>query len=121
MPPFPARNPRINFKPGANCGATFIDRNFKKWLEVKLGTADYQILAEESPENDIGSHTMVNPKMQEIMKQFESIKKIFKAIGDPRERIIQLPRPLDELHDPSRGIDDGEIRITEWANRYAMM
>jgi hypothetical protein len=88
---------------------------------VKLGATDYQILAEESPENDIGSHTMVDPKMQVIMNQFEAIKKSFNGIGDPRERIISLPRPLDQIQDPSRGINDGEIRITEWANRYAMM
>lgn len=55
------------------------------------------------------------------MKQFEAIKTSFNGIGDPRERIISLPRPLDEIHDPSRGIDEGEIRITEWANRYATM
>jgi hypothetical protein len=65
------------------------------------------------------------------MKQFEVIKTGFNGIGDPREsinsignlrgRIISLPRPLDQLDDPSRGIDEGEIRITEWANRYATM
>jgi hypothetical protein len=65
------------------------------------------------------------------MKQFEVIKTGFNGIGDPREsingidnlrrRIISLPRPLDGIHDPSRGIDDGEICITEWANRHATM
>jgi hypothetical protein len=63
---------------------------------------------------------MVDPKMQEIMGRFEAIKKRFNGIGDPREEIIPLPRPLDQLHDPTRGINDGEIHITEWANRYAM-
>jgi hypothetical protein len=86
-----------------------------------LGAADYQILAGKSPENDIGSHTIVYPGMQEIMKQFEAIKTSFNGIGDPRERIISLPRPLDDRHDLSMGIDEGEIRITEWANRYATM
>jgi hypothetical protein len=49
--------------------------------------------------------------MQKIMQQFETVKKAFN--GSSQISYIQLPRPLNELHDPGRSIEHGEIRITE--------
>ena len=95
------------------CGASFIDRNFKEWLERKLGTTDYRKLAGRSPEDYIGSHTVVGPLMQLVMRQFEAIKHDSNSTGFNRESYIELPRPLNQLHDPERNIRDGEICITE--------
>jgi len=98
---------------GDKCGASLIDRNFRKWLEARLGKDNFQKLSGKSAEQDIGSHSIVEPKMQKIMNDFEVIKKSFNGIGDPEEGFIPLPSPLDDLDDPRRGIHDGEIRITE--------
>jgi hypothetical protein len=98
---------------GAKCGATFVDRAFRDWLKGKLGDADFQILVGGSYESDIGSHTIVEPLMRNIMEDFEVIRKNFKGTGIPREVYIALPRPLDQLHDPDRSIIEGEIRITQ--------
>jgi hypothetical protein len=45
------------------------------------------------------------------MQEFENIKKAFN--GGSQISYIPLPPPLNDLHDPERSIEDGEIRITE--------
>src|SRR5437667_12510502 len=64
-------------KKGDKCGAIFIDREFRKWLAKKLGPTDFQKVGGRLPENDIGSHTIVEPEMRKIMKDFEGIKRSF--------------------------------------------
>jgi hypothetical protein len=100
-------------KKGDKCGASFVDRNFRRWLERKLGAVDFRSLVGDLPENEIGSHTVVEPRMQKLMRDFETIKQRFNGISDPEESYISsLPRPLNQTHDPNRGLYDGELRIT---------
>jgi hypothetical protein len=51
--------------------------------------------------------------MARIMLDFQDIKQRFAGIGHPAEDFIMLPHPLNNLHDPTNGINGGEIRITE--------
>ncbi|OCK81694.1 actin-like ATPase domain-containing protein [Lepidopterella palustris CBS 459.81] len=97
---------------GDKCGATMIDRNFRKWLEARLGTEDFEKISGKSPEHEVGSHTIVEPNMQRIMSAFDFIKLKFGLPGNSTEEFLPLPPPLNDLNDPSRGIEDGEIRIT---------
>ncbi|KAI9764968.1 MAG: hypothetical protein M1840_007890 [Geoglossum simile] len=62
---------------GAQCGATFIDREFRRWLAKKLGAEEFQKLTGRLPGDDIGSHTFVEPRMIRVMKQFEGMKRTF--------------------------------------------
>jgi hypothetical protein len=114
LPRHPMRNyTHILMKTGGKCGATFIDRNFITWLKQKLGPQDSEAVIGEWPENAIGSHTVIEPKMQQIMTDFQLIKHQFKGPGNPAESFIVLPHPLSMVDDPSRSIHDGEILITE--------
>jgi hypothetical protein len=83
------------------------------WLERRLGTSDFESLGGKSPENAIGSHTVLEKEMPRIMAVFQDIKHQFKGLGYPEENWITLPRPLNQEHDPARSIIDGELRITE--------
>jgi len=83
------------------------------WLEKRLGPSDFEELVGKSPADAIGSHNIIEPKMQQIMLDFQDIKHEFKGLGHPPESFISLPQPLNTQHDPSRSIVEGEIRITE--------
>jgi hypothetical protein len=98
---------------GDRCGATFIDRNFKKWLEEKLGPDLYSKLAPNSPEHAIGSHIVVDGGLQIVMESFESMRKAFDGSLEDERRTIQLPGELGDLHDPEKNIEDGELSVTE--------
>ena len=98
---------------GDRCGATFIDRNFKKWLEEKLGPDLYSKLAPNNPEHAIGSHIIVDGGLQTVMEQFERMKRAFNGSLKDEERTIELPGELSDLDDPEKGIEDGELSVTE--------
>jgi hypothetical protein len=83
------------------------------WLKRRLGTLNFESLGGESPENAIGSHTMLEKETLRIMTAFQDIKHQFKGLGYPEESWIALPQPLNRQHDPARSIIDGELRITE--------
>jgi hypothetical protein len=82
------------------------------WLEEKLGPDDFSQVAEISPENAIGSHTIVGGDMEKIMTEFRVIKHQFKGVDDPAKSYISLPYPLSMQHDPLRNIFDGELCVT---------
>lgn len=94
---------------GEKCGGSFVDRNFTKWLEKKIGTADYKKIA-DNPAGERDQH-MLEPKMGRLMQAFLTAKTSFGSEED-EEHILPLPAPLNAIDDPSRGIDCGEIRVT---------
>lgn len=94
---------------GEKCGGSFVDRNFTKWLEKKIGTADYKKIA-DNPAGERDQH-MLEPKMGRLMQAFLTAKTSFGSEED-EEHILPLPSPLNAIDDPSRGIDCGEIRVT---------
>jgi hypothetical protein len=82
-------------------------------LERRLGGKDFKELVEGTPENYIGGHTMIGPRMQKIMDAFEVIKRDFQGDLSPLDQYVALPEPLNRLADDEpRGIKDGEIRVT---------
>lgn len=97
---------------GDKCGATFIDRNFRKWLRNKLGPDIFKSLTGKFPEWDIGSHYAVGPDLQRLMQEFENIRERFISPDDQADEYLNLPEPFNLLDDPARGISRGELRIT---------
>ena len=93
---------------GEKCGGSFVDRNFRSWLEKKLGTVDYKRIAEQ-PAGDSDQHT-IEPKMGKLMQAFNALKTNF--VGNEEPAQLQLPKPLNSLDDPSRSVNDGEIDVT---------
>jgi hypothetical protein len=83
------------------------------WLEKMLGPSDFEELVGELFAKAIGSHNVIEPKVQQIMLDFQTIKHEFKGLGEPAEGFIGLPWPLSTLDDPARSIVNGEIRISE--------
>ncbi|KAF1993960.1 actin-like ATPase domain-containing protein [Amniculicola lignicola CBS 123094] len=98
---------------GAQCGATFIDREFIKWLKRKLGEANFDQLDVENPEDAVGSHTVFGPSMKFLMDQFVNRKERYTGKVVPGQNIIDLPAPLVDLHDPERGVDNGQISLSD--------
>ncbi|KAF2192229.1 hypothetical protein K469DRAFT_620267 [Zopfia rhizophila CBS 207.26] len=98
---------------GDKCGASLIDRGFIKWLAVKLGEEDFKKISERSPEQEIGSHSIVEPKMKSILAQFELLKMHFTGRGSQNGTYIRLPAPLVGLHIPSRGIHHGDVYLND--------
>jgi hypothetical protein len=98
---------------GDRCGATFVDRNFRNWLEEKLGPNLYSKLAPNNPEHAIGSHIIVDGGLRSVMGQFETMKRAFDGSLKDEQRTIELPGALGDLHDPEKGIEEGELSVTE--------
>ncbi|KAI9867895.1 MAG: hypothetical protein M1813_007717 [Trichoglossum hirsutum] len=96
---------------GAKCGATFIDRAFRKWLAKKLGAEDFKKLTGNLPQNDITSHIFIEPRMRGVMEQFEGIKRRFDG-SNVHNYDINLRGLVDLGTDPARGIRNGEIHIS---------
>jgi hypothetical protein len=65
-----------------------------------------------NPEHGVGSHTIVDAGLDYVMKQFEEMKKAFNGSLPKRLQNIRLPVSFMDLHDPERGIEQGEVRPT---------
>jgi len=92
---------------GDQCGGSFVDRSFLKWLERRLGTADFKTIA-GCRSNDI-PRTSLSQKAARMMQDFTlEVKSGFSGI---ETNYLRLPAPLSGVDDPSRGIVDGEILI----------
>jgi hypothetical protein len=94
---------------GAQCGGSFVDRAFLRWLECRLGTTDFIKIAgcrsEEIPRVSLSKKAakMVQDFTLEIKTGFSGTE-----IG-----YLNLPNPLSAIdEDETRGIRDGEIKIT---------
>ncbi|KAI9764517.1 MAG: hypothetical protein M1839_005887 [Geoglossum umbratile] len=85
---------------GDKCGATFINRSFRKWLEDKLGGK----AIERIPEAKLREGS-------KITREFEAAKMSF--TGSSAKAYLTIPREAKVDDDPSRGIEDGELLITD--------
>jgi molecular chaperone DnaK (HSP70) len=93
---------------GDKCGGSFVDRNFNKWLEKKLGKSLYERIADH-PSSEKDQHT-IEPKMGKLMQEFQMAKRTFTG-EDDTEHYMNLPKPLNTHTDAAAGIDEGEIKM----------
>jgi hypothetical protein len=94
---------------GSQCGGTFIDREFLKWLEHRLGTSDFTKIAgcrsEDVP------RTSLSKKAAQMLQDFTLEAKTCFSGDEPY--YLRLPAPLSAIEeDESRGICDGELLLT---------
>ncbi|KAJ4361747.1 hypothetical protein N0V83_010687 [Neocucurbitaria cava] len=94
---------------GDQCGGSFIDRAFLRWLERRLGAEDFFKIAgcrsEDIPRTSLAS------KLGRMVQDFNlEAKSGFSGI---ESNFLRLPAPLNAIEeDTARGISDGEILIT---------
>jgi len=84
---------------GDKCGATFIDRNFRKWLTTKLG----EEAMKKIPDAKLGEGSRIS-------REFEAIKMSFH--GAATKSYVAIPNEAGVKDDPAKGIDDGELLVT---------
>ncbi|KAH0564764.1 hypothetical protein GP486_001847 [Trichoglossum hirsutum] len=85
---------------GDKCGSTFINRDFRKWLREKLGPKTMELIPPEKLRE--GSR---------IIREFEAAKMSFS--GDTMKAYLTIPREAKIDDDPSLGIEDGDMLITD--------
>jgi hypothetical protein len=93
---------------GDQCGGTFVDRAFLKWLECRLGLPDFVTIAgcrsEEVPRTSLAKKAAV------MLQDFTLMVK--SGFSGTEKNYLRLPAPLSALDDDeARGICDGEITI----------
>jgi molecular chaperone DnaK (HSP70) len=94
---------------GDQCGGSFIDRAFLRWLERRLGAADFEKIAGCRSE-DI-PRTSLTAKLGRMVQDFTLEAK--SGFSGSETNFLRLPAPLNAIEeDVLRGIADGEILIT---------
>ncbi|KAL1604233.1 hypothetical protein SLS59_004027 [Nothophoma quercina] len=94
---------------GDQCGGSFVDRVFLRWLEIKLGTIDFLKISECRSENM--PRTSLSKKLARMLQDFTL--EIKSGFSGTETSYIRLPNPLSSIdEDESRGIREGEIQIT---------
>jgi hypothetical protein len=97
---------------GDQCGGTFVDRAFLRWLERRLGTTDFVKIAgnrsEELP------RTSLSPKLSRMLQDF--VLEAKSGFSGTQNSYMRLPPPLSSIEeDSARGIVDGEIQVLSQA------
>jgi hypothetical protein len=94
---------------GHQCGGSFIDRAFIKWLERRLGPTHFLKIAGCRSE-DI-PRTSLTQKLGRMVQDFTLEAKT--GFSGSETNFLRLPPPLSAIEeDGARGISDGEILIT---------
>ncbi|KAG9187462.1 hypothetical protein G6011_05333 [Alternaria panax] len=94
---------------GDQCGGSFVERGFLKWLERRLGTSDFVFIAGERSE-DL-PRTSLSPKLSRMVQDF--VLEAKSGFPGTETNFLRLPVPLSSVDDDeARGIQDGEIKIT---------
>ncbi|XPS69306.1 hypothetical protein M3J09_001584 [Ascochyta lentis] len=94
---------------GDQCGGSFVDRAFLKWLEHKLGTTDFLKISDCRSENM--PRTSLSKKLSRMLQDF--ILEVKSGFSGTETSYLRLPNPLGSIEeDELRGIRDGEIMIT---------
>ena len=93
---------------GDQCGGSFVDRAFLKWLERRLGSEDFVKIvgcrSEDVP------HTSLSKKAARMLQDFTL--EIKSGFSGTETNYLRLPSPLNRIeNDEARGICDGEITI----------
>ncbi|KAF2830509.1 actin-like ATPase domain-containing protein [Ophiobolus disseminans] len=94
---------------GDQCGGSFVEQEFLKWLERRLGTEDFVAIAGARSEHL--PRTSLPAKVSRMLQDF-----VFEAksgFSGTEINFLRLPAPLNAIVDDElRGIVDGEIMIT---------
>jgi hypothetical protein len=86
---------------GDQCGGSFVERGFLKWLERRLGTADFVSIARERSE-DL-PRTSLSPKLSCMVQDF--VLKAKSGFSSIETNFLRLPVPLSSVEDDeARGI-----------------
>lgn len=94
---------------GDQCGGSFVDRGFLRWLERRLGTADFVKIAGGRSE-DL-PRTSLSSKLGRVVQDF--VLEAKSGFSGSETNFIRLPPPLSSImNDEARGICDGEIEFT---------
>ncbi|KAJ8113126.1 hypothetical protein OPT61_g4676 [Boeremia exigua] len=94
---------------GDQCGGSFVDRAFFKWLEMKLGTMDFLKISDYRSDNM--PRTSLPKKLARMLQDFTL--EVKSGFSGTETNFIRLPSPLFSLpDDEGRGIHEGEIKIT---------
>jgi molecular chaperone DnaK (HSP70) len=94
---------------GDQCGGSFVDRAFLKWLEMKLGTADFLKISDSRSENM--PRTSLSKKLGRMLQDFTL--EVKSGFSGTETSYIRLPNPLSAIDlDEDKGIREGEIQIT---------
>ncbi|UPX15290.1 uncharacterized protein EKO05_0005744 [Ascochyta rabiei] len=94
---------------GDQCGGSFVERGFLKWLERRLGTADFVKVA--GCRSDEIPRTSMSKKLGQMVQDF--VLEAKSGFCGTETSYLRLPTPLSAVDDDeSRGISDGEIVIT---------
>lgn len=94
---------------GDQCGGSFVERGFLKWLERRLGTADFISIAGERSE-DL-PRTSLTPKLSRMVQDF--VLEVKSGFSGHEISFLRLPLPLSSIEDDeARGIQEGELKIT---------
>jgi hypothetical protein len=94
---------------GDQCGGSSVDRAFLRWLENRVGTENFlQVAGCRSEEV---KYTSLSKRAARMLEHFSSGPKA--GFSGTETNVISLPYPLSKIEDDeSRGISDGEMRIT---------
>ena len=94
---------------GDQCGGSFVDRAFLKWLEAKLGTVDILKISHSRSENM--PRTSLSKKLGRMLQDFTL--EVKSGFSGTETSYIRLPNPLSSIDlDEDKGIYEGEIQIT---------
>jgi molecular chaperone DnaK (HSP70) len=94
---------------GDQCGGSFVERGFLKWLERRLGTTDFVSIA--GTKSDDLLRTSLTPKVSRMAQDFALEAK--SGFSGLETNFLRLPVPLSTVEDDeARGIVDEEITIT---------
>jgi len=94
---------------GSQCGGSFVERGFLKWLERRLGRDKFFLIAGTS--SDALPRTSLASKMGRLLQDFNLEAK--NSFSGSEVNFVRLPMPLGSIEeDKERGIQDGEIEIT---------
>jgi hypothetical protein len=94
---------------GDQCGGSSVDRAFLRWLENRVGT-EYFVQVAGCRSEEV-KYTSLSKRAATMLEHFSSGPKA--GFSGTETNIIPLPYPLSKIEDDeSRGISDGEMRIT---------
>jgi hypothetical protein len=83
---------------------------FKRWILKVIGEDNYRKLDSNILNLSLGSHDREGPRMRELMRRWDPLKKSFSTTkGD---MWVDLPQPLHNLNRDSK-IKGGEVTISK--------
>jgi hypothetical protein len=103
---------------GGEYGSTLVDEFFlQHFLHPRLGTRNYHEIMDSSRSQDPhgqGAHVILRREERRLLQKFITVKHNFEGPPAPGEEPLDnyLDLTLNIPDDPSKGIKDGQLRIT---------